>query len=42
MLFEYPSNLESSLQKELLATEKRDRNMGNMMDLEFVLAMEEV
>lgn len=42
MLFEYPANLESSLKKELLSTEKKDRTMTNMMDLEFVLTMDEV
>lgn len=42
LLFEYPANLESSLKKELLSTEKKDRTMTNMMDLEFVLTMEEV
>ncbi len=33
LLFEYPTKLESTLQKELLVVEKKGKNMANLMDL---------
>lgn len=41
LLFEYPTKLESSLKKELLQSEMKEKNMANLMDLEFVLNMDD-
>ena len=41
LLFQYPSKFESSLKQEMLASEKKNKNMGNLMNLEFILSMDE-